>query len=34
LKFTSPYAPVEKGGTGAALKAAVDVPNYEEPAGR
>lgn len=34
LKFTSPYAPVEKGGTVAALKAEVDVANYEEPAGR
>jgi hypothetical protein len=34
LKFTSPYAPVEKGGTVAALKAEVDVVTYEEPAGR
>jgi hypothetical protein len=34
LKFNSPYAPVEKGGTVAALKAEVDVANYEEPADR
>jgi hypothetical protein len=34
LKFTSPYAPVEKGGTVAALKAEVDVATYEETAGR
>jgi hypothetical protein len=34
LKFSSPYAPVEKGGTVASLKAEVDVAGYEEPTGR
>jgi len=34
LKFTSAYAPVEKGGTVGALKAEVDVAGYEEPTGR
>ena len=33
LKFASQYAPLEKGGTVAALKAEVDVTAYKEPAG-
>ena len=33
LKFTSKYAPLEKGGTVAALKAEVDVTDYTEPGG-
>jgi hypothetical protein len=33
LKFTSRYAPLEKGGTVEALKVEVDVADYREPAG-